>query len=67
MHKEDFMDKYKKLKMVQGLIMALDEQIYRHEQFKKLDKETEKKLVDEYFKCVLETLRTEESKNERTS
>ena len=48
------MDNYKKLKAVQGLIMSLDEQIYRLDQYKEpvsqenLLKE-ESRIVNNYF------------------
>lgn len=49
------MDKYKKLKAVQGLIASLDEQIFRHEQFKRVPMQSaEPKMVDQYFEAIKE-------------
>ena len=53
------MDKYKKLKAVQGLITSLDEQIYRYQQagWINLDaKENEEKLINQYYDAILELL-----------
>lgn len=49
------MDKYKKLKAVQGLIISLDEQIYRFDQ-KNSGQVVEKQLTDQYFEAILELL-----------
>jgi hypothetical protein len=52
------MDKYKKLKAVQGLIVSLDEQIYRMEQFHKeeFSQAVEEKVIDQYYSAVTELL-----------
>jgi hypothetical protein len=64
------MDKYKKIKCVQGLIMSLDEQIYRYDQLK-LDPEFYDKMVDQYYDAILEQLieteKVMEDINEKTS
>lgn len=52
------MDTYKKLKAVQALVASLDEQIYRGEQFKKIDKQTENNLVEEYFVAIKELMKS---------
>ena len=49
------MDKYKSLKAVQGLIMSLDEQIYRFDQNKTENKEYVT-LIDEYFDTIIKFL-----------
>lgn len=51
------MDKYKKLKAVQGLIASLDEQLFRMEQFKRVPiEDAEPKMVDQYFEAIKEVL-----------
>lgn len=55
------MNNYKKLKCVQGLIVGLEEQIYRLKNFKELDKEKEEVLVNEYFNAVKEIVNEETS------
>ena len=55
------MDKYKKLKAVQGLIVSLDEQIFRYEQFKKIDQAIESQLVNQYFEAVDDVLNMEKN------
>jgi len=50
------MDKYKKLKAVQGLIASLDEQIFRQEQFKTITAESEQQTIDQYFDAIKEVL-----------
>lgn len=54
------LDKYKKLKAVQGLIASLDEQIFRQEQFKKITPESEKQTVDQYFEAVKNLINKED-------
>lgn len=54
------MDKYQKLKAVQGLIMSLDEQIYRNDQNKVKEEEYEI-LLNKYYKSILEFLQKEEN------
>ncbi len=56
------MDKYKKLKAVQGLINSLDEQIYRNDQKnsdQSLNKLVEEKLTNQYYTAILELLTKE--------
>ncbi len=56
------MDKYKKLKAVQGLIISLDEQIYRMEQYKRVPiQDMEPKLIDQYFTAIKELIDGNES------
>lgn len=52
------MDKYRKLKAIQGLIVSLDEQIYRYDQGKQgpIHSHHEKTIVEEYFQAVKELL-----------
>lgn len=50
------MNTYQKLKAVQGLIVSLDEQIFRQEQFKKITRESEEQTVAQYFNAVREIL-----------
>ena len=49
------MNRYKKLKAAQGLIISLDEQLYLKEQFKH-DDITEAQIVDQYFIAVKEVM-----------
>jgi len=51
------MDKYKKIKCVQGLIISLDEQIYRHDNLKDLDQAKEATIINSYYKAILEQLK----------
>lgn len=56
------MDRYKKIKAVQGLIISLDEQVYRYEQAGKFPNPKlnsniiELQLIDQYFIAILEVL-----------
>jgi len=51
------MTEYQKLKAIQGLVVSLDEQIFRAEQFKRVTvPETEIELVNQYYKAVGEIL-----------
>jgi len=49
------MDKYKILKAVQGLVMSLDEQIYRRDQ-KNSTQDVYDRLVDDYYDAILKFL-----------
>ena len=57
------MDNYQKLKAVQGLIMSLDEQIYRLDQ-NQGTKEDYKIILDKYYDSILEFLQKEEKNEE---
>ncbi len=63
------MDNYQKLKAVQGLIMSLDEQIYRYEKAGKFpnpkpgDNIIETQLIDQYFTAIREVLDGKEIKS----
>lgn len=53
------MDNYKRLMCVKGLILSLDEQLYKLYQGKDLTKEVENRVVDEYYKAIKEQLKDE--------
>ena len=59
------MDKYKKLKAVQGLIISLDEQIYRYDQ-KDSGQVMYDKLTNQYYDAILELLISKEKQKEDT-
>ncbi len=57
------MDKYQKLKAVQGLIMSLDEQYYRMDQSKEpVNKNSYKSVTNQYYDAILNFLQEEEKK-----
>ena len=59
------MDRYKKLMCVKGLIISLDEQMYRVDQKKDMASEMEYgTLVEQYYKSIIEFLNKEETNEE---
>jgi len=58
------LDRYKKLKAVQGLIQSLDEQIYRYDTVKKdeASQEVFGILIDKYYNAIINLLTNEPEK-----
>jgi len=57
------MDKYKSLMCVKGLIISLDEQLYKLYQGKELNDTIQNKIVEEYYNAIYDFL-TKEDTNE---
>lgn len=50
------MNKTQKLDVIQGLITGYKEQIYRYEQFKKLDDKAEEDILQKYIDSIKEVV-----------
>jgi len=46
------MDKYKQMMCIKGLIMSLDEQLYRNDKFKKDGLNLDSKIIESYYKSI---------------
>ena len=61
------MDKYKKLKCVEGLIRSLDEQYYRMDQNKEpVPISAYKSVTNQYYNSILQLLQKEETKEDNS-
>lgn len=54
------MDKYKQLMCVKGLIISMDEQLYRNDAIKKEGLNMDAEIIDSYYKSINEFLKTHE-------
>jgi hypothetical protein len=63
---EPIVDKYKQLMCVKGLILSLDEQLYRGDQFKKDGLNFDKTTINEYYEAIINFLDNHEGTDEKT-